>query len=76
MNFGFVTEGMDGIAVAETKAMKCRRMTSTRRGMETDLERAAMVLLADYREGRLRRISLETRQSRAAMLAAAAGGKL
>ena len=67
---------MDGIAVAETKAMKCRRMTSTRRGMETDLERAAMVLLAEYREGRLRRISLETRQSRAPMLAAAAGGKL
>jgi ribosome biogenesis GTPase A len=38
--------------------------------METDLEKAAMVLLTDYREGRLGRISLETPQSRAAMLAA------
>jgi ribosome biogenesis GTPase A len=43
-----------------------------RRGAgELDLEQAAMILLTDYRGGKLGRISLETPQSRAAMLAAA-----
>ena len=38
---------------------------------ELDLEKAAMILLTDYRSGKLGRISLETPESRAAMLAAA-----
>jgi ribosome biogenesis GTPase A len=36
-----------------------------------DLEKAALLLLGDYRSGALGRISLETPQSRAQMLAAA-----
>jgi ribosome biogenesis GTPase A len=62
--------GMDGIGVVEAVAKKRGCMSRTRRGMETDLEKAAMILLTDYREGRLGRISLETPQSRAAMLEA------
>ena len=62
--------GMDGIAVVEAVAKKRGCITRTRHGMETDLEKAAMILLTDYREGRLGRISLETPQSRAAMLEA------
>jgi ribosome biogenesis GTPase A len=42
------------------------------RGGELDLEKAAMILLTDYRSGTLGRISLETPESRQAMLAAAA----
>jgi hypothetical protein len=63
---------MDGIGVVEAVAKKRGCMSRTRRGMEADLEKAAMILLTDYREGRLGRISLETPQSRAAMLEAAA----
>ena len=37
----------------------------------TDIEKAALILLTDYRDGLLGRISLETPQTRAAMLAAA-----
>ena len=62
--------GMDGIGVVEAVAKKRGCMSRTRRGMEPDLEKAAMILLTDYREGRLGRISLETPQSRAAMLEA------
>ncbi len=42
------------------------------RGGELDLEKAAMILLTDYRSGTLGRISLETPTTRQAMLAAAA----
>jgi ribosome biogenesis GTPase A len=42
-----------------------------RRGGELDLEKAGMILLTDYRGGKLGRISLETPASRAVMLAAA-----
>ena len=62
--------GMDGIGVVEAVAKKRGCMSRTRRGREPDLEKAAMILLTDYREGRLGRISLETPQSRAAMLEA------
>ena len=64
--------GMDGIGVVEAVAKKRGCMTRTRQGMEADLEKAAMILLTDYRSGKLGRISLETPQSRAAMLAAVA----
>jgi ribosome biogenesis GTPase A len=42
------------------------------RGGEPDLEKAALILLQDYRDGSLGRVSLETPQSRAGMLAAEA----
>ena len=41
------------------------------RGGEPDLEKASLLLLTDYRAGVLGRISLETPQTREAMLAAA-----
>jgi len=69
--YGFATDALDGIGVVEAVAARRGCMTRTRRGMEPDLEKAAMILLTDYREGRLGRISLETPESRAAMLAAA-----
>ena len=66
--YGFSSAGMDGIGVVEAVAKKRGCMTRTRHGMEADLEKAAMILLTDYRGGKLGRISLETPQSRAAML--------
>jgi len=45
------------------------------RGGELDLERAAQIFLTDYRAGALGRISLETPETRAAMLAAAAAAE-
>jgi len=65
--YGFPTEGMDGVAVVEAVARK-RGCIIKGRGGELDLERAAMLLLTDYRDGLLGRISLETPDSRAAML--------
>ena len=41
------------------------------KGGGLDLEKAAQILLQDYRDGALGRISLETPQTRAAMIAAA-----
>jgi ribosome biogenesis GTPase A len=67
--YGIAVEGMDGVGVVEAVAKKRGCMTRTRHGMEADLEKAAMILLTDYRGGKLGRISLETPQSRAAMLA-------
>ena len=64
-------EGMDGVAVVEAVAKKRGCIVKGRRGAgELDLEKAAMILLTDYRSGKLGRISLETPESRAAMLAA------
>ncbi|MDP2133418.1 MAG: ribosome biogenesis GTPase YlqF, partial [Sulfuritalea sp.] len=71
--YGLATEGMDGIAVVEAVAKKRGCVVKGRRGGELDLEKAAMVLLTDYRAGKLGRVSLETPQSRAAMLAAEVG---
>jgi ribosome biogenesis GTPase A len=58
--------------VVETVARK-RGCIVKGRGGELDLEKAAMILLTDYRSGALGRISLETPESRAAMLAASTG---
>ncbi len=73
--YGFGTEGLDGVGVVEAVARKrgCR-ISGKRRtedGPEWDLEKAALILLTDYRSGTLGRISLETPDTRAAMLAAA-----
>jgi len=59
--------GMDGPALLEAVA-RARGLRA--RGGHLDLEKAAHVLLTDYRQGSLGRVSLETPQSRAAMLAA------
>jgi len=60
---------LDAVGVVETIARK-RGCVFKGRGGELDLEKAAMILLTDYRDGRLGRISLETPQTRAEMLAA------
>jgi len=66
--YGFKTEGMDGVAVVEGVA---RKRAYRLKGGDADLEKAAHALLLDYRSGALGRISLETPQSRAELLAAA-----
>lgn len=61
---------LDAVGVVETVAER-RGCLIKGRGTELDLEKAAMILLTDYRSGALGRISLETPDSRATMLAAA-----
>jgi ribosome biogenesis GTPase A len=68
--YGIAVDGMDGVAVVEAVAKKRGCVVKGRRGGELDLEKAGMILLTDYRAGKLGRISLETPESRAAMLAA------
>jgi ribosome biogenesis GTPase A len=55
----------DGVAVVEGIA---RRRALRARGGEPDIERASLALLQDYRDGKLGRVSLETPQTRQAML--------
>jgi ribosome biogenesis GTPase A len=69
--YGLPIEGMDAEGVIEAVARK-RGCLLRGRGGEPDLEKASIILLTDYRSGVLGRISLETPQSRSAMLAAAA----
>jgi ribosome biogenesis GTPase A len=68
--YRFETSNMDGAGVLETVARKRGCVVRGRPG-EYDLEKAAMILLTDYRSGALGRVSLETPDSRRAMLAAA-----
>jgi ribosome biogenesis GTPase A len=56
---------LDGVAVVEGVA---RRRGLLMRGGEADFEKASMVLLQDYRDGKLGRISLETPETRSVML--------
>jgi ribosome biogenesis GTPase A len=65
-------EGMDGVAVVEGVA---KRRGFLLRGGMVDLEKAAHMLLQDYRTGALGRISLETPQSRAALIAEYEAGR-
>ncbi len=67
--YGLAADGLDGVAVVEGIA---RRRALRTRGGDPDLEKASMVLLQDYRDGKLGRISLETPQTRQAFLARAA----
>ncbi len=64
--------GMDGTALVEAigKRRGCRV-----KGGALDLEKAAQILLLDYRSGALGRISLETPETRAAMVAATEHGE-
>ncbi len=64
--YGFSTDGIDGVSVVEGVA---RRRSFLLKGGGLDLEKAAHTLLQDYRSGALGRISLETPESRIALLA-------
>ena len=66
--YGFPVEGLDGVSVIEGIAT---RRSFRLRGGEPDFEKASFVLLQDYRDGTLGRISLETPDSRQLMLNAA-----
>ncbi|MDP1718112.1 MAG: ribosome biogenesis GTPase YlqF, partial [Burkholderiales bacterium] len=57
----------DGPGVLEAVAGR-RGCLIKGRGGDLDLEKAAMILLQDYRDGVLGRISLETPETRRAML--------
>lgn len=61
--------GLDGSGLIEAVA---RRRGCLVKGGGLDLEKAAQILLLDYRSGALGRISLETPATRATMVAAAA----
>ena len=65
VRYGFTVQGMDGVAVVEAVA---RKRGLRARGGEPDFEKASSVLLQDYRDGKLGRISLETPETRRAML--------
>jgi ribosome biogenesis GTPase A len=62
--------GLDAAGVVEAVARKrgCIVKGPRNRAGELDLEKAAMILLTDYRSGALGRISLETPETRASML--------
>jgi len=66
--FGFTTEGLDGIGVLEAIAKK-RGCFLKGKGGALNLEKAAMLFLTEFRNGKLGRISLETPESRNNMLA-------
>jgi ribosome biogenesis GTPase A len=63
--YGFSLEGLDAVAVVEGVA---RRRALLMRGGEPDFEKASAMLLQDYRDGKLGRISLETPETRRVML--------
>jgi ribosome biogenesis GTPase A len=64
--YGFSTDGMDGVAVVEGVATK---RGFRQKGGELDFEKASHTFLQDYRSGALGRVSLETPESRTALLA-------
>ena len=64
--YGFALDGLDGPALVEAVA---KRRGCLIKGGGLDLEKAALILLDDYRSGTLGRISLETPEARAAMIA-------
>jgi ribosome biogenesis GTPase A len=66
--YGFPVEALDGVGVVEGIA---KRRGFRMRGGEPDFEKASFVLLQDYRDGTLGRISLETPETRQQMLQAA-----
>ena len=65
--YGFPPDGLDGPGLIEAVA---KRRGCLVKGGGLDLEKAALILLDDYRTGLLGRISLETPETRAAMLEA------
>lgn len=69
--YGFATDGLDAVGVLEAVARK-RGCLLKGRGGELDIEKAAGILLNDYRTGTLGRISLETPVLRAERIRALA----
>lgn len=69
--YGVDTNGMDAVGVIEAIARKRACFLKGTHAGELDMDKASLILLLEYRTGTLGRISLETPQSRAAMLAAA-----
>ncbi|HRE16314.1 MAG TPA: ribosome biogenesis GTPase YlqF [Rhodocyclaceae bacterium] len=67
--YGCSEDGLDAPGVIEAVARR-RGCLIKGRGGELDLEKASILFLADYRNAALGRISLETPELRAAMLAA------
>ena len=65
--YGFPVEGLDGTGLLEAIAKK-RGCLRKGKGGEPDREKAARILLADYRDGTLGRTSLETPETREALL--------
>ncbi len=65
--YGFAVAGLDAVAVIEQIA---GRRGLLMRGGAPDFEKASFVLMQDYRDGKLGRISLETPATRRVMLAA------
>jgi ribosome biogenesis GTPase A len=63
--YGFVPEGLDGPGLLEAVA---RRRGCLSKAGSLDLEKAALILLDDYRSSKLGRISLETPDTRGAMM--------
>lgn len=70
--FGLTVEGLDGVGVIEAIAKK-RGCLTRGKGGALDLEKASMILLTEFRSGKLGRISLETPGSKEAMPSADAG---
>jgi ribosome biogenesis GTPase A len=71
--YGFDVSEMDAVAVVEAIAKKRNCLRSSNNGSRSkalDIEKAALILLTDYRDGLLGRISLEIPKTRAAMLTA------
>jgi len=63
--YGFTLDEMDGVGVIEAIA---KHRGYRLKGGEADLEKAALTLLQDYRDGSLGRVSLETPEQRRSML--------
>jgi ribosome biogenesis GTPase A len=72
--YGCDVAGLDAVGVIEAVARK-RACLVKGRGGEFDLEKASLILLTDYRNGALGRISLETPETRSRMLAAVSEGR-
>jgi ribosome biogenesis GTPase A len=66
--YSFPVEGIDAVALIEGIA---GRRALRMRGGEPDFEKASSVLLQDYRDGKIGRVSLETPETRRLMLASA-----
>lgn len=69
--YGFDLNGMDAVGVVEAVAKKRGCFLKGKSGSKLNMEKASNILLTEYRGGILGRISLETPQTRAAMLEAA-----
>ncbi|MBI3604253.1 MAG: ribosome biogenesis GTPase YlqF [Nitrospirae bacterium] len=65
--YGFAVEGLDGAGILEAVARK-RGCLRKGQGGTLDREKAARILLEDYRNGALGRTSLETPQTHEALL--------